>query len=155
MRPAGPSLDSLFCGRLPSFFPGLSTLPCHGSALTVREKAVHAKAVCPLILRKSPLANDGSAGSPYAPFPAWLPCVRLRRCRPAACGRWCGHQRLRPCPSAAIACHAGAEIFSQNCRPRCRPDAASLYAWLTRSKFYNLIVIFRYVISLKIFLGKK
>ena len=90
MRPAGPSLDSLFCGRLPSFFPGLSTLPCHGSALTVREKAVHAKAVYPLILRKSPLATDGSAGSPYAPFSAWLPCVRLRRCRPAACGRWCG-----------------------------------------------------------------
>ncbi len=155
VRPAGPSLDSLFCGRLPSFFPGLSTLPCHGSALTVREKAVHAKAVCPLILRKSPLANDGSAGSPYAPFPAWLPCVRLRRCRPAACGRWCGHQRLRPCPSAAIACHAGAEIFSQNCRPRCWPDVASPYARLTRSKFYNLIVIFQYVIGLKIFLGKK
>lgn len=57
-------------------------------------------------------------------------------------------------PSATIACHAGTEIFSQNCRPRCRPDVASPYARLARSKFYNLIVIFQYVIGLKIFLGK-
>ena len=150
-----PVLIRSFVGVSPPSSPAFPPCPATGSALTVREKAVHAKAVCPFILRKSPLANDGSAGSPYAPFPAWLPCVRLRRCRPAACGRWCGHQRPRPCPSAAIACHAGAEIFSQNCRPRCWPDVASPYARLTRSKFDNLIIIFQYVIDVKIFLGKK
>ena len=60
--------------------------------------------------------------------------------------------RVSACADAA---RPHAADFSQNCRPRCWPDVASPYARLTRSKFYNLIVIFRYVIGLKIFLGKK
>ena len=63
-----------------------------------------------------------------------------------------GHVRALLPPSLVT---QAPRFFPKTAAPRCRPDAASLYARLTRSKFYNLIVIFHYVISLKIFLGKK
>lgn len=63
-----------------------------------------------------------------------------------------GHVRALLPPSLVT---QAPRFFSQNCRPRCQPDVASPYARLARSKLYNLIIIFQYVIGLKIFLGKK
>ena len=90
----------------------------------------------------------------YLPFPCMAPVCPPAPMPPGRIRQMVWSPEATSMPSATIACHAGTEIFSQNCRPRCRPDVASPYAWLTRSKFYNLIVIFQYVIGLKIFLGK-
>ena len=151
-----PVLIRSFVGVSFPSSPAFPLCPATGSALIVLEEAVHAKAVC--LLSSCVKALLPMMGQRDLRMLLSLHGSRVSACADAArphAADGAAPQRPRPCSSAAIACHAGAEIFSQNCRPRCQPDVASPYARLTRSKFDNLIIIFQHVIGLKIFLSKK